>query len=257
MPNAPTNVVMESADIDVYGVRDGQAQALHQLAVRRGASVLAYCNHVCGPATGPAAAAETFARTRAVLRDDVNVAALDADQLLKRATRHTAASAARTPQGPPPTGAIPGRGTNTCLDVAIALAAASDGRLDTEQRSRLRTHIDNCPRCAALAEITRRADTAYSDPVNDRIGSEHADRFAAAMASVPPEGPATAPPPTTDSTVATQTAFPTLPDLQDEVADAPTSEPMAEVVDITTAPRKPGRLARVLRHRRAADDVAA
>jgi len=248
---------MENGDIDVYGVRDGHAQALHQLAVRRGASVLAYCNHVCGPAVGPSAAAETFARTRAVLRDDPNVAAVEADQLLKRATRHTAAAVARTPQGPPPTGAIPGRGTSTCMDVAIALAAASDGRLPTEQRARLRAHIDDCARCAALAEITRRADSAYSDPVNDRIGSEHADRFAAAMASIPSDGPGTAPPPTTDSAATTQTVFPTLPELHEEVSVGPPVEPMAEVVEITSAPRKPRRFARVLRQRRAADDVAA
>lgn len=248
---------MENADIDVYGVRDGQPAALQQLAVRRGASVLAYCNHVCGPASGPAAAAETFARARAVLRDDENVAALDADQLLRRATRHTAAAIARSPQGPPPTGEIPGRGTNTCLDVAIALAAAADGRLPTEQRSRLRAHIDDCPRCAALAEITRRADAAYTDPVNDRIGSEHADRFAAAMAAVPAQGPGAAPPPVEDSGLVAQSVFPTLPELQDEVSIGPPVAPMAEVVEITDAPRRPGRLARVLRSRRTADDAAA
>lgn len=251
---------MENADIDVFGVRDGKADALHQLAVRRGASVLAYCNHVCGPTTGPAAAAETFARARAVLRDDENVAALDADQLLRRATRHTAASIARTPQGPPPTGAIPGRGTSTCLDVAIALAAAADGRLDADQRGHLRTHIDDCPRCAALAEITRRADAAYTDPINDRIGSEHADRFAAAMAAVPAHGPGAAPPPAADSGQVAQTVFPTLPELSDEVSVGPPVAPaMAEVVDIATAPGRPGRLSRMLRRRgqTAADAAAA
>lgn len=209
---------MDSGDIDVHGVRDGDASSLRTLAKRRGASVLAYCNHVCGPSTGPVAAAETFARTRAILRDDQNADAIDPDQVLRRATRHTAACVAREPQGPPPSGAIPGRGTATCLDVAISLAAASDGKLDVEQRARLRAHIDACQRCQALAEITRRADSAYSEPVNDKIGSDLAERFVVAMGQVPDEGPRSAPPPVEATLCSARPVFAEIPELQDEVA---------------------------------------
>jgi hypothetical protein len=242
---------MENAEIDVYGVRDGDVGALNMFSARRGASVLAYCNQVCGPATGSVAAAEAFARTRAVLRDDENVAALDADQLLRRATRHTAASVARTPQGPPPTGAIPGRETTTCLDVAIALAAAADGRLDEDQRSNLRTHIDNCARCAALAEITRRADAAYTDPVNDRVGLDHAERFTTAMQAVPSVGPGVAPPPTGEPATPATPVFPVLPLLTDEQPLHSTTPPVeAEVVEITVVSERRGGLGRLLRGRR-------
>jgi len=209
---------MDSGDIDVHGVREGDASSLRTLAKRRGASVLAYCNHVCGPSTGPIAAAETFARTRAILRDDQNVDAIDPDQVLRRATRHTAACVAREPQGPPPSGAIPGRGTATCLDVAISLAAASDGKLDVDQRARLRAHIDACQRCQALAEITRRADSAYSEPVNDKIGSDLAERFVVAMDQVPDEGPRSAPPPVEATLCSASPVFAEIPELQDEVA---------------------------------------
>lgn len=213
----PTHKAMDSGDIDVHGVRDGDASALRSLAKRRGASVLAYCNQVCGPVTGTAAAAETFARARAILRDDENVNSIDPDQVLRRATRHTAAAAARTPQGPPPSGAIQGRGTATCLDVAMALAAAADGKLDQDQRGRLRAHIDDCARCQALAEITRRADASYTDPVNDKIGSDVAEQFVDAMNTVPAVGPGTAPPPVEPEGCVASPVFPVLPELHDEV----------------------------------------
>lgn len=225
---------MDNAEIDPYGVRDGDPLALESLVQRRGPSVIAYCNHVCGPAVGPAAAAETFARVRAVLREDENLGAIDTDQLLRRATRHTAAAIARNPQGPPPTGEIVGRQTLSCLDVAVMLAAAADGRVAADQRARLRNHIDACDRCSALAEITRRADAAYSDPASDRIGTDLTRRLTAAMAEVPADGVGSAPPPTGE--VCSVPVFPELPDLDDEVPIGSVAAPDRPAAD----PGEPG-----------------
>jgi len=208
---------MERAEIDVVGVRDGDAAALNGLAQRRGANVLAYCSQVCGPQRAPVAAAESFARMRAVLRDDVNVTQIDPDGLLRRATRHTAAAAARTPLGPPPGGPITGRETMTCLDVAVAMAADADAKLTDEQHARLHDHIDACPRCSALAEIVLRADNAFSDPADDRVGPDNVQRFTSAMAAVPADGPGVAAPPTREPDAVASSVFPLLPALAYEL----------------------------------------
>lgn len=249
---------MERAEIDVIGVRDGDAAALNGLAQRRGANVLAYCSQVCGPQVAPAAAAESFARTRAVLRDDANVTAVDVDGLLRRATRHTAATAAREPQGPPPGGPIRGRDTATCLDVAIALAADADAKLSDEQHGRLHDHVDACARCTALAEIAHRADDAFSDPANDRVGSDNVTRFTTAMASVPAAGPGHAAPPTSEPEAVAASVFPLLPELADEVpaAGAPATGEPAIVISLEAerGERRGGWLRRLL-HRHEATVV--
>lgn len=241
---------MERAEIDVVGVRDGEAAALNGLAQRRGANVLAYCSQVCGPQLAPVAAAESFARMRAVLRDDVNVAQIDPDGLLRRATRHTAAAVARTPLGPPPGGPITGRGTAACLDVAVALAADADAKLSDEQHNRLHDHIDACARCSALAEIAHRADTAFSDPVNDRVGTDNVQRFTRAMAAVPAAGPGTAPPPASEPERVLKSVFPLLPALTEELAlaDAPEGGEPATVIalDPVREQRRAGWLRRLL-----------
>lgn len=247
---------MERAEIDVVGVRDGDAAALNGLAQRRGANVLAYCSQVCGPQRAPVAAAESFARMRAVLRDDVNVTQIDPDGLLRRATRHTAAAAARTPLGPPPGGPITGRETTTCLDVAVALAADADAKLTDEQHGRLHDHIDSCPRCSALAEITLRADTAFSDPSDGRVGTDNVQRFTSAMAAVPADGPGVAAPPTREPEAVASSVFPLLPALADELplgrGDDEDGEPAVVIALVPDAgERRGGWLRRLLRRHEA------
>lgn len=256
---------MERAEIDVVGVRDGDAAALNGLAQRRGANVLAYCSQVCGPQLAPAAAAESFARMRAVLRDDVNVKQIDPDGLLRRATRHTAAAAARTPLGPPPGGPVAGRETTTCLDVAVALAADADAKLTDEQHARLHDHIDACARCSALAEISLRADTAFCDPADDRVGSENVQRFTRAMAAVPADGHGVAAPPVREPERVASSVFPQLPALADELPlgasdDCGDGEPAVVIALVPdTAEHRGGWLRRLLgRHEaavRAPDEV--
>lgn len=223
------------------GVREGDRTALQSLVERRGPSVMAFCSRVCGPANAERASAEAFARFRAAVRDAIELGALDPEALLRGATRHAAASMARTPSGPPPHGRLRSRGTQTCLHVPTMLAARANGALGEADLERLARHLDRCERCNAMGDIFRSAEAAYAEPAVDTIGSEAASALVAAMVAVPERaiGVAPAPLPGAPASDPQDGAFGHLPELEDEVpveveaeADAApvAAEPEAEVV---------------------------
>jgi DNA-directed RNA polymerase specialized sigma24 family protein len=201
------------------GVRAGDRTALQALVERRGPAVVAFCMQVCGPQGADRAAAEAFARFRAAVRDAPELGGLDPEALLRGATRHAAASMARQPSGPPPHGRLLSRGTQTCEHVPTMLAARANGALGEADLDRLGRHMDRCERCDALAEIFRRAELAYQDPVVDTLGTDTSSVLLEALESVSPHGVGTAPAPAPDAPAVQPLdgAFGHLPDLDDEV----------------------------------------
>jgi hypothetical protein len=201
------------------GVRAGDRAALAALVERRGPAVIAFCTQVCGPRMADRAAAEAFARFRAAVRDAPDLTGLDPESLLRGATRHAAASMARQPSGPPPHGKLRSRGTQTCQHVPTMLAARANGALGEADLDRLARHMERCERCDALAEIFRRAELAYQDPSVDTLGTDTSSVLIEALEAVSEHGHGVAPAPTPDAPVGEtlQGAFPSLPDLDDEV----------------------------------------
>lgn len=201
------------------GVRAGDRAALAALVERRGPAVVAFCTQVCGPQMADRAAAEAFARFRAAVRDAPDLKALQPEALLRGATRHAAASLARQPSGPPPHGKLRSRGTQTCQHVPTMLAARANGALGDADLERLARHLERCERCDALAEIFRRAELAYQDPSVDTLGTDTTSVLIDALNAVSEHGHGVAPAPAGDTPVGEtlEGAFPSLPDLDDEV----------------------------------------
>jgi hypothetical protein len=208
-----------ASGVTPVGVRAGDPVALQALVDRRGPAVVAFCMQVCGPQAADRAAAEAFARFRAAVRDAPELTGLDPEALLRGATRHAAASMARQPSGPPPHGRLRSRGTQTCEHVPTMLAARANGALGAADLDRLARHLDRCERCDALAEIFRRAELSYQDPVVDTLGTETSSVLLNALRSVSEHGVGTAPAPAADAPAVEPLdgAFGHLPDLDDEV----------------------------------------
>jgi DNA-directed RNA polymerase specialized sigma24 family protein len=208
-----------AAGVTPEGVRAGDRAALQALVERRGPAVVAFCTQVCGPHGADRAAAEAFARFRAAVRDAAELSGLDPEALLRAATRHAAASMARQPSGPPPHGRLRSRATQTCEHVPTMLAARANGALGRADLDRLGRHLDRCERCDALAEIFRRAELAYQDPVVDTLGSETSTVLLAALEAVSQHGVGTAPAPGPDTPALEPLdgAFGHLPELDDEI----------------------------------------
>jgi hypothetical protein len=126
---------------------------------------------------------------------------------------------ARQPSGPPPHGKLRSRGTQTCEHVPTMLAARANGALGDADLDRLARHLERCERCDALGEIFRRAEIAYQDPAVDTLGTDTTSVLMDALIAVPEHGHAVAPAPAEGAVVgeALTGAFPTLPDVDDEV----------------------------------------
>jgi hypothetical protein len=214
------------AGVTPDGVREGDRAALQALVERRGPAVMAFCTRVCGPANAPRASAEAFARFRAAVRDALDLSALDPEALLRGATRHAAASMARTPSGPPPTGRLRSRGTQTCEHVPTMLAARANGALGEADLERLARHLDRCERCNAMGEIFRSAEAAYAEPAIETLGSDTTTVLVAAMVAVPEHaiGVAPEPLPGAPASEPQDGAFGHLPDLDDEIPVARAAE---------------------------------
>jgi DNA-directed RNA polymerase specialized sigma24 family protein len=224
-----------NAGVTPEGVRAGDRAALQALVDRRGPAVVAFCMQVCGPQAADRAAAEAFARFRAAVRDAGDLTGLDPEALLRGATRHAAASMARQPSGPPPHGRLRSRGTQTCEHVPTMLAARANGALGDADLDRLARHLDRCERCDALAEIFRRAELAYQDPVVETLGTETTSVLMEALAAVSEHGVGTAPAPAGDAAAVEPLdgAFGHLPDLDDEI---PLEVPAPVAVEPVEAP---------------------
>lgn len=158
---------MPDSAVTPAGVRDGEPEALRGLVARRGPAVLAYCAAVCEPPVAPRAVAEAFARFRGAVAAAVEPGALAPEPLLLGATRHAAASMARTA---PPTGAglrriLGDRGANeTCAVVPTLLAAQADGMLSPADQEKLRRHLDRHPACRTVEAGFRAAEARYAEP---------------------------------------------------------------------------------------------
>jgi len=223
-------------------LRAGDPAALQALVDRRGPAVVAFCTQVCGPSAAPTAAAEAFARFRAALRDMMDLVGgdVDVDRLVRSATRHAAATMARTPVGPPPHGRLMARNTETCQRVATMLAARANSALNEADLDRLARHLNRCERCSAMSEIFHRAELAYQDPPFDTLGTDVSSVLLEALSAVSPDGVGVGPAPGPHTPVSEPLdgAFGHLPDLEDEVPlpEEPAATPAEAAAPVVGAP---------------------
>ncbi|HEV2814610.1 MAG TPA: hypothetical protein VGW10_15250, partial [Solirubrobacteraceae bacterium] len=228
--------------VTALGIRDGDPAVLRALIARRGSAVLAYCERACAPAQVPNAAAEAFARFRALVVAAPRPADLDPEAALLSSTRHAAAD--RAPRGhAPPSGAGLGRllgGRATADQISLVpqlLIARADGTLDGDGEEQLNRLLDASAAARAAEERFRAAEHAYRSapprPIPDDIG----DTIVEAMSAVPadpapvPEAPAFAPdppPPPAGEAAAPEEPAAAAPEEPDAIApeepDAPAPE---------------------------------
>src|SRR5256885_5913433 len=133
------------AAVTARGVREGDRAALAALVDRRGAAVLAYCDHLSAPGRALEAAGEAFADFRRHVRDAEDPRSLDPEKLLLNATRR--AAAARAPRPEAPTGLLARRRAATCQFAPELLAARAADDLSTADRPRLARPPRRLPGC--------------------------------------------------------------------------------------------------------------
>lgn len=175
------------------GVRDGDPGALRGLVERRGGAVLAFCEAVCEPGDALLAAGEAFARFRAAVSAWDDPAGLNPEVLLLGATRHAAASMARTAST---SGVRRGRfgrqhdDSAMCAEVPSLLAARADGILAPDELDALSAHLEAHPACANVEAAFRRAERAYRSPPAGGLSPVAADALVATLAGAEPPAPA-------------------------------------------------------------------
>ncbi len=151
----------------LVALRAGDPAAMAELCFRRGASVLGFCTAACGPELAPRAAAEAFARFRAVVAAAEDPSDLDADELLLGATRHAAASLAPVP-APGSEGRRLGggrrRGSEVHAVVPVLLAARAAGSLGAADQDRLARHLKRCSACRDIEARFTDAERHYDTP---------------------------------------------------------------------------------------------
>ena len=175
----------EAAAVTPRGVREGQHAALLGLVARRGPAVLAYCAEVCDPSDVGTAAAEAFARFRAAVHESNDPAALDPEGLLLGATRHAAASMARTT---PPAARRRFGARDVCPLVPTLLAARHSGALGQADRERLSRHLRRCEGCRNIEAAFERAERAYRHPERTDVPAPARTLIVAAMRGAAPLG---------------------------------------------------------------------
>src|SRR4051794_38635711 len=99
---APEQEATVAGQVTALGLRNGDPAVLRALLERRGAAVLAYCERMSAPGAAPDAAAEAFARFRAIVMEAARPTDIDPESALLSATRY--ASAERAPRTAQPTG---------------------------------------------------------------------------------------------------------------------------------------------------------
>jgi hypothetical protein len=176
--------------VTALGIRDGDPDVLRALIARRGSAVLAYCERACPAAQVPDAAAEAFARFRALVVAAPRPADLDPEAALLSSTRHAAAE--RAPRGQaPPAGAGLGRllgGRPTADAITLVpelLIARADGTLDAEGEEQLTRLLDASAAARAAEERFRTAEHAYRSAPPRPIPDDVVEHIVTAMAAVP------------------------------------------------------------------------
>ena len=166
MAAPPRSARAPAAGISPAGLRAGDPATCEALCERRGAAVIAYCEHVAAPGAAVAAAAEGFARFRATVIVTPEGADVDPDLLLLSATRHAAAERAPRPALARIATQLGGghRKPQACALVPELLAARSEGQLSDADRLRLDRHVRGCRSCEDAQRRFGAAEAAYRNP---------------------------------------------------------------------------------------------
>lgn len=174
------------------GVRDGDPAVLSTLVTRRGPAVLAFCEAVCEPPVASRAAAEAFARFRALVTTIQDAPGLDPEPYLLGATRHAAASMARVPSDDRGVLKVLGRtpSPETYAALPALLAARADSMLGADDLERLSRLLERSPGCREVEAAFRRAERGYRSPPDRTISHDLLALVIAAMQAAAPTAPA-------------------------------------------------------------------
>ncbi len=173
------------------GVRDGDPAVLSALVARRGPAVLAFCEAVCEPRQAPQAAAEAFARFRALVATVGDTTGMDPEVYLLGATRHAAASMARPPAEDRGMLRVLGRGATpeTTAAVPMLLAARADDMLGPEDLERLSRLLERSAGSREVEAAFRRAERGYRSPPERPVSPETVALIVTAMQAAAPVAP--------------------------------------------------------------------
>ncbi len=174
------------------GVRGGDPAVLEALIARRGPAVLAFCEAVCEPSVAARAAAEAFARFRALVVAVPDADGVDPEQFLIGATRHAAAAMARPPSEDRGVLRSIGRATSpeTSAAVPTLLAARADSMLGVEDLERLTRLLERSASCREVEGAFRRAEQGYRSPPSRELPPDSVALIVATMQAAAPVDPA-------------------------------------------------------------------
>ncbi|MFL5845938.1 MAG: hypothetical protein ACJ762_14720 [Solirubrobacteraceae bacterium] len=162
------------AAITPQGVRDGDPAVLAALAARRGPAVIAFAEAVCEPRDVVRAAADAFARFRALVVDPEADVAVHPDALLLRCARRAALDLA--PRGP----------DLGCGPAADLLVARAERTINARDTALLNRHLESCEHCTDISRRLDAADRAYRDADETPLEPAMVAPMVAALAAAAP-----------------------------------------------------------------------
>ncbi len=156
------------------GVRDGDPQVLAALCARRGPAILAYARASCAAPYVTRAAADAFARFRALVAAPEGPPGAHPDALLLSCARRAALELA--PPGPD-------LGCGAAIEL---LASRGERTISSGDDARLTRHLDICPSCRDMSRRLAEAEAAYRAADEAPLPAEVTAAVVAALAAAAP-----------------------------------------------------------------------
>jgi hypothetical protein len=175
------------AAITVRAIRDGEPEALAALCAKRGAPVLAYCEHVAAPRQAGKAAANAFAQLRAtiVAASETPSPIIDLEAELLASTRRAAAGLGIHAIAPAANGTVDPDAVE-CAGLETKLVAQIERPRSDEERQEHAEHIARCPACARAMERLESGQRAFDKPPRAPLPPRIAEQLLSALVQAAP-----------------------------------------------------------------------
>jgi hypothetical protein len=175
------------AAITVRAIRDGEPEALAALCAKRGAPVLAYCEHVAAPRQAGKAAANAFAQLRAtiVAASETPSPIIDLEAELLASTRRAAAALGIHATAPAANGTVDPDAVE-CAGLETKLVAQIERPRSDEERQEHAEHIARCPACARAMERLESGQRAFDKPPRAPLPPRIAEQLLSALVQAGP-----------------------------------------------------------------------
>jgi hypothetical protein len=179
--------VTTDAAITVRAIRDGEPEALAALCAKRGAPVLAYCEHVAAPRQAGKAAANAFQQLRAtvVAASETASPIIDLEAELLTSTRRAAAELGIHALAPAANGAVDPDAVE-CAGLETRLVSQIERPRSDEVRQEHAEHIARCPACARAMERLESGQRAFDKPPRAPLPARVAEQLLSALVAAAP-----------------------------------------------------------------------